>query len=117
VGGGGKEGWILNADPGVDCEVCEFWDNVLGGVEVDWGVVGVVNASLCSLYTNDLPDALRILLENLRAEPGRYLVHEVCFNLCTLYDLCEGGGREAKELVKYTTKEWGAEIEGSAFRL
>ena len=84
---------------------------------LDWGVAGAVNWSLCKLYGNDLPGSLRLLVDGLREEPGRFLVHEVVFNLCTLYDLCENGGKDKKENIRRIASEWGAEIGQGAFRI
>ncbi|GMI27528.1 hypothetical protein TrCOL_g2308 [Triparma columacea] len=138
---GGKERWmaegILNVGKGEFTEggVCfsniknidkveaiadnaaELWRKVVRTVEVDWGVAGTVNMSLCALYCNNLPLSLSLLTSGLRENTERFLCHEVAFNLCTLYDLGEGGGKEKKEIVRKLAGEWGADIGQGAFRI
>ena len=89
----------------------EFYTTYVLDVNVDWGFVGVVNASLCMLYSNDLPLSLNLLLDNIKKEPGRFLKHEAIFNLCTLYDLSEGEGKEKKEEVRMGERNYGPKTE------
>ena len=77
----------------------------------------VNNMAVCLLYLGRLKDAIRLLEDNIKAQPDVFLHEGLLYNICSLYELDSLSSLQAKQdMLKLVAKHKGDGFNVTCFK-